>query len=469
MEKRPPSRQGLRASLIALDLLGIVLAYAAAYTLRLQAFEPEQIFSWAVLFFAFIDVLCLYLLDLYQLDPRAKTLIKPLHALGAVFIATCVIILLSYFLGAIEFRGLLGRGVLIGAQALFAFWAAWQRLWLNRWLRKASQRSRWLVIGNDDYLEPFLHDLSKSRLTGTFICLTENGQNPKIENASAGPITVKLEGAWTKLETLMSDTSSGGWAGVIVCAGNNLPESVVATLMDTRLHGIRVIDLIDFYEENWFKVPVFYVQRSWFALSQGFQLLHNPIGLRLKRVLDLLGAGTLFILTLPILLLGALAVKIESAGPIVFKQIRVGQNGHHFTVYKLRSMCADAEKSGAKWTEIGDTRVTRVGKFIRVTRIDELPQLINVLRGDMSFIGPRPERPEFMTELEEAIPFYNLRHILRPGITGWAQVMYRYGASVEDAAQKLQYELYYIKNYSIMLDLSITLKTVRVVLFGQGR
>lgn len=469
MDQRLPSRQGLRALLIALDVLGFVLAYTVTYTLRLQTFAPEQVLSGAVFSFAVIDVICFYLLDLYQFDARAKTMIKPLHALAAVAIATCVIVVLSYFFGAIEFTGILGRGVLIGAQAIFAFWTAWQRLWLNRWLRKASQRARWLVLGQDEYLKPFLQELTRSRLTGTYVCLTENGSGLDAELGEKGPVTIKREGSWSQLEVLVCEAALSDWAGIIVCAGSQLPEHLVEVLMNARLHGVRVIDLTDFYEENWLKVPVFYVQRSWFALSQGFQLLHNPIGLRLKRVLDLLMAFTLLLLTSPLVLLAALAVKLESPGPAIYRQTRVGQNGRLFTVYKIRSMRNDAEKSGARWATVKDHRVTRIGRFLRLTRIDELPQLCNVIFGDMSFIGPRPERPEFIEELEKAIPFYNLRHLLRPGITGWAQVMYRYGASVEDAVQKLQYELFYIKNYSIWLDFSIALKTVKVVLFGQGQ
>jgi len=164
-----------------------------------------------------------------------------------------------------------------------------------------------------------------------------------------------------------------------------------------------------------------------------------------------------------------LAVVIESRGGALFKQARVGKSGRSFTIYKFRSMRSDAEKDGAQWAVTNDARVTRVGKFIRTSRLDELPQLFNVIRGDMSFIGPGPERAEFNQNLEKQIPFYNVRHLVRPGITGWAQVLFPYGASVEDAKEKLQLELYYIKNYSPLLDLMIILKTVSVVLLGRGR
>jgi lipopolysaccharide/colanic/teichoic acid biosynthesis glycosyltransferase len=165
----------------------------------------------------------------------------------------------------------------------------------------------------------------------------------------------------------------------------------------------------------------------------------------------------------------AILVKISSPGPVLFRQTRVGRNEHPFTIYKFRSMVTDAEKDGAQWASEKDPRITKVGSFIRATRLDELPQLFNVLRGDMSIVGPRPERPEFITELSQKIPHYHLRHLVRPGLTGWAQVRYRYGSSFEDAAIKLTFDLYYVKNISMILDIKIALKTILTVLSRQGR
>ena len=180
-------------------------------------------------------------------------------------------------------------------------------------------------------------------------------------------------------------------------------------------------------------------------------------------------ASTMLMASIPIAIIVSILIKIFDKGPIIYKQIRIGLNGQNFKIYKFRSMQINSENDGAKWTSINDNRITKIGKFLRLTRIDELPQLINVIRGDMSFIGPRPERPEFNEMLEQEIPYYQLRHLVRPGITGWAQVLYPYGASVDDAREKLKYDLYYIKNYSVLLDFSIILKTVRIVLFGRGR
>lgn len=187
-----------------------------------------------------------------------------------------------------------------------------------------------------------------------------------------------------------------------------------------------------------------------------------------KRLMDIIVSAGLLVFLMPLLFVVAIAIKLESKGPVFYRQRRVGLYGREFDVIKFRSMGTDAERAGAIWASKNDSRVTRVGKFIRKTRIDEIPQAINVLRGEMSFVGPRPERPEFVTLLEKEIPFYSDRHKVKPGITGWAQVEFEYGASVEDARVKHTYDLYYIKNFSIFLDLVILLKTVRVTLFGVG-
>jgi len=189
----------------------------------------------------------------------------------------------------------------------------------------------------------------------------------------------------------------------------------------------------------------------------------------MKRVFDIVVAAFLLVLTLPIMLIAALLVLFEDGGPVVYRQQRVGARGATFTLLKFRSMHKDAEAGGkASWASVNDSRITLVGKFLRRTRIDELPQLVNVLRGEMSFVGPRPERPEFVAMLTEQIPFYAVRHSVKPGLTGWAQVRYSYGATVEQSVKKLEYDLYYVKNHTLVLDLVILLETVRVVLLGEG-
>lgn len=237
-------------------------------------------------------------------------------------------------------------------------------------------------------------------------------------------------------------------------------------LLDCKMQGVRVIDLLTFYERETYKLKLDVMDRSWLIFSDGFQ---SGVYVRwFKRLLDLSVSGAILLITLPIMLITAIVIKLESKGSIFYAQKRVGLAGKAFSVYKFRSMVSDAEKNGAQWATKNDSRVTKVGSFIRLTRIDELPQLFNVLKGDMSFVGPRPERPEFVNKFCERIEFYSERHRVKPGITGWAQVCYPYGASENDAFEKLQYDLYYAKNNSLFLDLMIILQTVEVIVWQKG-
>jgi sugar transferase (PEP-CTERM system associated) len=238
-------------------------------------------------------------------------------------------------------------------------------------------------------------------------------------------------------------------------------------LIECRVSGVPITDLAGIYERVRGEVPIESLKASWLIYGQGFS--QGGVRTFIKRSFDLLVSAVMLVVTLPLMLATAVAIRLESPGPVIFRQDRVGRGGRAFTCLKFRSMRADAEADGQpRWAAVDDDRVTRIGRFIRKTRIDELPQLINVLRGDMSFVGPRPERPVFVNELKKAIPYYDLRHSVKPGITGWAQVRYSYGASVEDARKKLQFDLYYVKNHSLFLDLLILVETVRVVLFREG-
>jgi sugar transferase (PEP-CTERM system associated) len=238
-------------------------------------------------------------------------------------------------------------------------------------------------------------------------------------------------------------------------------------LLDCKLMGVRVIDAAAFIEREACQISVKSLQPGWLVFGDGFdQSFFRRFG---KSVFDSLVSAVIFLCTMPIMILTAISIFIEDQGPIFYRQERVGKNGKTFMVLKFRSMGVNAEKSGTpQWASNNDPRTTSVGKFIRKVRIDELPQIINVLKGEMSFVGPRPERPFFVDQLAVEVPFYNLRHSIKPGITGMAQVRYAYGASVEDSVQKLQYDLYYVKNNSLFLDVIILIETVQVVLFGKG-
>jgi len=246
--------------------------------------------------------------------------------------------------------------------------------------------------------------------------------------------------------------------------GGGLP---INELLECKLRGLEILDLPTFFEQQTGILPLESTNASWMIFSEGFS--QGSARDAVKRVFDLLVSGSFLLLLSPLMILTAILIKLESRGPVFYTQERVGQFGVPFTIYKFRSMRTDAEKDGAPvWARKNDDRTTRIGRFIRRTRIDELPQTLNVFLGHMSFVGPRPERPYFVNELAEQIPYYHARHSVKPGITGWAQVKFPYGASVEDAMYKLQYDLYYVKNHSLFLDLMILLQTAQVVVLGKG-
>ena len=260
---------------------------------------------------------------------------------------------------------------------------------------------------------------------------------------------------------------------------NDLDEIVIAMddrrvgfpmheLLECRLAGIDILELPSFLERETGKVRLDVLNPSWIIFGDGFRA--SPVMRVFERGFDLVASSGLLVVALPVMLIAAVGIKIEEGldAPVFYRQRRVGQHGEIFEVLKFRSMRVDAESAGAQYATKNDPRVTRLGGIMRKTRVDELPQLLNVLRGDMSFVGPRPERPEFVCELEERIPYYRERHAVKPGITGWAQLCYPYGSSERDTVEKLQYDLYYIKNRSLLFDLAILMQTVEVVLWGKG-
>jgi exopolysaccharide biosynthesis polyprenyl glycosylphosphotransferase len=443
-------------ALLAADAAGLVLFFNLAFWLRLDEvpwFTPGMLVPLGFL------LLSMYVLDTYVLERQVSGLRPPARAILGVGVA-------GLLTGAAAYAGAFwgtdptfGRGIFPVAFALQALWSALWRLYLGRWVQEQSEQIRWLVIGTGEQALGLREDFIRSKTQGEMLFLADH------PDAGEAPGKLAPIGTLDDLERVAAEP----WSGVVVALTDPAPEPLVHQLMNLRFSGVRVYGIADFYEQMWFKVPVMHTRRGWLVFAHGFDLLHNPLGLRIKRLSDVVLALALLLATLPVMALVAILIKLESRGPAIFRQPRTGLGGREFEILKFRSMTHDAERDGPQWAQAADPRVTRIGRVIRELRIDELAQLVNVLKGEMSFIGPRPERPVFNGTLEKEIPLYNLRHLVRPGITGWAQVMYPYGASVEDAREKLQYDLYYIKNYSVLLDIGIVFKTLRVVLLGKGR
>ena len=389
-----------------------------------------------------------YIFDLYKIESQIREVSTFGRMILSVIFAGLLISFSVYLLGVERFIGdYFGRGVLLGTMTGFTILGTGHRFLMSRFFQNIRTKRNYLVLSTEK----------------EFQLLMKENENLK----SKEQFTFLDESAWTTLSLKVREAS---YVGIIINSEILQKKTLTKELMKLRLDGIRIFDIHNFFENIWFKIPIINLKDQWFAMENGFDLIHSPLSLRIKRMIDIVLSLTLLILLAPLMLLIGVLIKIHDFGPVIYSQIRTGEKGKAFTIYKFRSMKVSAEeKDKVKWASEHDPRITRVGKILRLIRMDELPQLWNVFKGNMSFIGPRPERPEFNRILEKEIPYYNLRHLVKPGITGWAQVFYPYGASKEDALEKLQYDFYYIKNYSLLLDFSVLIKTVRVVLMGKGR
>ena len=338
-----------------------------------------------------------------------------------------------------------------------------ERLCLFRWMYAERFRRRLLVLGSGPRareVEQLINKSSSGKRFHLVGYLAESELVPP-DRSTAHPVWA-ISGDCNLLDFVGRHRVQE----VVVAVRDRRGKLPIEQLLDCKLNGIRVSDVSSFMEREGGQIRLESLNASWLVFHDGF--LRSGLGTSLKRVADIAVSLVLLIPGLPLMTLAALAIALEDGGPIFYRQVRVGQNGRPFKLTKLRSMRVDAEAQGARWAAKNDQRITRVGRFLRKTRIDELPQIVNVLLGDMSFVGPRPERPEFVADLTRQIPYFGARHSVKPGITGWAQVRFPYGASVSDSRRKLEYDLYYIKNYSIFLDVLILLHTIRVVLFARG-
>lgn len=381
--------------------------------------------------------------------------------IARLFISYGMALLALLFLFYLFPQTFLGRGVLAFTFFIAFFLTLLTRLVFMKVRRKNAMRQRVLVLGAGERALPLAMLRRTSDLIGFNVVgyvLTE-GDKKAIDDDKL----IALE------EPLPEFVVREHVDIIVVAVDERRKQLPMQELILCRVKGVTVVDLLTFLENETGKIKLDIMYPSWLAFSQGFE--GGPVRKVIKRGFDLLISSVLFLAVSPLMLLTAFAVWVESgfSGPILYRQTRVGQGGENFDVLKFRSMSVDAEKDGkAQWATANDNRVTRIGKFIRKYRVDELPQLWNIVRGDMSFVGPRPERPEFVNNLTETLPYYGERHQVKPGLTGWAQICYPYGASERDAFEKLQYDLYYVKNHSLFLDVTILLQTAEVVLWGKG-
>ncbi|MCP9492850.1 MAG: TIGR03013 family PEP-CTERM/XrtA system glycosyltransferase [Pyrinomonadaceae bacterium MAG19_C2-C3] len=437
-------------------------AMIAAANLRLGANDAmyEMRFEYGYFKAALAAVFCIaafYLFDLYdfaRMHDRRELVLRLIQALGLAWIALAVIFYLVPQL-------MLGRGVALIALPLALFvMVAWRAAvhWL---MGHPSMGERLVVVGSGDAAIEIAREVISRRDMGFRVVGFVDNRPGLIGKSLINPRVIGLTnelGDIIKRERIDR---------VIVAMGERRGQFPTDQLLSLSLSGgVQIEESAAFYERLTGRVQLDMLRPSWLIFSgRKRQARTSHIArMTMHRGVALIGA----IVSLPICLITIILIKLESKGAVLYAQERVGLNGKPFTVLKFRSMRADAEKDGPVWARTEDERVTRVGRFIRKVRIDEIPQFWNILKGDMNFVGPRPERPHFVRQLAEEIPFYDQRHLVAPGLTGWAQIKYPYGATVEDARQKLQYDLYYIKNQSLMLDAIIIFETVKTILFGHG-
>ena len=375
----------------------------------------------------------------------------------AILLACAVVFLLNLMIPGLSGASSDLARMLISIPLILALWH-----WLLRiHFDVSARRRKILIMGTGPLARQLAREILRHREYGLSICGFVD-DDPSLLGVSI--VNPKVVGLTKDLRDVASDYGVDNVAVEIRDRRGRLP---VDDLLELKMQGVRVEEATSIYERITGKIAIENLKPSWIVFGDGFEV-SRAIAIQ-KQIISFCGSLFLLLLSLPLFPLIALLIKLDSRGPVFHRQERVGENGKTFTIFKFRSMRQDAEReTGAVWAKVGDKRITRVGKYLRRLRLDELPQLINVFKGDMSLVGPRPERPEFVKELSNTIPFYYLRHSVKPGLTGWAQINFRYGSSLEDTIEKLQYDLFYIKNVSFALDLLIILNTIKTVLVRQG-
>ena len=451
----------LGITLLGIEIVVLMGSFHLAVAIRFltpgHSFFPDfsSVFPQAMIFSS-VMILSMQAMGMYQLNFRenfSHTLLRlmPAYAMGLGIITLIIYIAPSAYFG---------RGILF-----FVMLFATIGVLLVRLVFSSAAKL--------NFLKPKIMVLGTGELARECADIAENNESQHQFNLVGfvhmqGETSIITQNILPTHQSLLALASSRQVDEILVAVQyRDDGRFPVQELLECKLNGISVIGASTFFERETRQIRVNSLNPNWLVFGGGFD--QSDLRIAIKRIFDLISSMTLLIVTLPVMLIAVICIYIEDRSPILYRQERIGLEGQPFTVYKFRSMRRDAEKSGKpQWAAENDTRITRVGNIIRKLRIDELPQIFNVLKGEMSLVGPRPEREFFIRQLCQEIPYYNLRHSVKPGVTGWAQVRYQYGSSIEDALQKLQYDLYYVKNNSLFLDILILIDTVQVVLTGKG-
>lgn len=438
--------------LIFTSVLSILIVFSSW---KIFIIDPSE-YTLRAIAVTLVFQLSLYFYDLYDLrKPGTVTITDTFIRMMQAFGVGCIILAFLYYLFP---SIIISTSIFWGCYVIICIsLLAWRTLYYMV-LEKKLFAKNIILIGTGEMAIKITSEITNNQESGFTIRAAVGTSAPAFSDAGI-PVVAGLGDVATDPSMAVVDR-------FVVALDDRRGTMPIPELLSNKIRGRIIDDGISFYEAITGKILVEKVNPAWLIFSEGFNCSQSS--LLIKRVLDLTLAVMGLLITLPVSFVTALLIRFESPGPVFYKQERVGERGDVFSILKFRSMRQDAEKNGAVWAMQNDDRVTRVGQFIRKVRIDEIPQMWNVMLGQMSFVGPRPERPVFVKQLEEKLPYYSLRHSVKPGITGWAQVCYPYGASEEDALRKLEYDLYYIKHQSIFLDLLVIFRTVKTVLFQKG-
>ena len=441
------------------DIFIVALSYLAGYWIRfghLSGFE-EKFPSWFIPLIVLSYLVIFYFFDLYNAKVRHISFNLAAITLLSIVVSSVLVSFLNYAI----FLFPIGRGILVISNLILFFASLIWRALCFQVFKYIVKPTRVAIAGAGDAGQEIARVIESTH--GDYEVLgfvVDTKETPK----KSFPSGIEILGTSDQLLNL---TDKHKIDRIIYSYGRKDSPSFSKTILDARLKGVEVFDMPEMYQNIMLRIPINHVEESWFLKEKGFEYPKNIVVMKVKRVIDIVVSFVILLLSLPLWPIIALLIKINSRGPVFYVQKRIGQNEILFSLFKFRSMVHGAEEGEALWAAENDERITFVGKILRKLHLDELPQFWNVIKGEMSLVGPRPERPEFVTELERKIPFYGLRHFLKPGITGWAQVNYPYASSLKDSEEKLEYDLYYVSHMNLLFDLRILLNTAQKIMLGK--
>ena len=444
------------------DVLIVPFSYVAGYYLRfgnLAGFS-EIIPSLLLILITLSYLAIFYFFDLYELKPNYFTVNSFVNLLISILVAAVLISFLKYGL----FLFPIGRGVFILANLIILVFVFIWRGICHQLFKYLIKPIRLIIVGAEKAGQEIAQVIESTVNDFELLGFLDNDERKK--GKLVAELKLKVLDSTDKIQALIENHKVDQ---IVLATLQEKNPQLTKNIINARLKGIEVIDMPDMYQLLKERIPIKYIQDDWLLKEKGFDLSSKIFMIKVKRLIDITISSLILLVSLPLWPIIALFIKINSKGPVFYTQERVGKNESFFSLYKFRSMIDKAEKNGAAWADENDKRIIFVGKILRKLHLDELPQLLNVIKGDMSLLGPRPERPEFVEAFRNRIPYYSLRHFIKPGLTGWAQVNYPYASSLKDSYEKLEYDLYYISHMNLLLDLRILLETAKAILLGRQK